>query len=401
MSHARPIAAAATVLCLVACSPQDVAVRADPPRPVRTLVAQPQSTTVALQLPGEVRPRIEARLGFRVGGKLSQRTVSVGDRVVPGQVLARLDPVDLAPALAAQQAQVVAARTDRDLAAVELQRVRELRQLNYVSQASLDRQQATHDAAAARLNAAQAQMQQARNAVDFQALRADAHGVVTAVEAEVGQVVAAGQSVIRVAQTGEREIAFNIPETSLAAAREARDWAVLVPALGARTLAGRVREIAPISDPASRTYAARITLSGNLDGVALGMTTVVQALRASEPVFVLPMSALQSRDGQPRVWRVDMATGTVDAVPVQTAGLLDDAVRIVAGLSPGDRIVTAGANLLVAGQAVRVLDDAPASPRTAGAPAAPATAVPRNAARPDSTVATRGSATAPNAGVAR
>jgi multidrug efflux system membrane fusion protein len=368
------IALAAMPLLLAGCTREEVAVKTEPPRPVRTVVVQPQSTTVALQLPGEVRPRIESRLGFRVGGKLSQRGVSVGDRVAPGQVLARLDPLDLAPALAAQQAQVAAARTDRDLAVVELDRLRDLRAQNYISQASLDRQQATHDAAAARLSAASAQLQQARNAVDFQVLRADVAGVVTAVEAEVGQVVAAGQPVIRVAQTGEREIAFHIPETSLATARLAREWAVIVPALDGRVLPGRIREISPISDPASRTYAARITLAGDLADVALGMTTVVRALRGSEPVFVLPLSALQSRDGQPRVWRVDPATGTVASVPVRTGGLLDDAVRVVEGLAPGDRIVTAGANLLVAGQPVRVLDDpaAPSAPSATASGTAPA-----------------------------
>jgi multidrug efflux pump subunit AcrA (membrane-fusion protein) len=126
-----------------------------------------------------------------------------------------------------------------------------------------------------------------------------------------------------------------------------------------------VREISPISDPASRTYAARITLAGELDGVALGMTAVVQALRTSEPVFVLPLSALQSRDGVPRVWRVDPASSTVESVQVTTAGLLDDAVRISGGLRPGDRIVTAGANLLLPKQPVRVLDDPLAPPQPA------------------------------------
>ncbi|HYF59783.1 MAG TPA: efflux RND transporter periplasmic adaptor subunit [Burkholderiaceae bacterium] len=349
------------------CDRPEPAAKVEPPRPVRTVVVSARSGSVALQLPGEVRPRIESRLGFRVGGKLAQRTVSVGDAVSPGQVLARLDPTDLAPAVQAQQAQLVAARTDRDLAAVELDRLRNLRGQNYISQASLDRQQAAHDAAVARTQAAEAQLLQARNALDFQVLRADAAGVVTAIEAEPGQVVTAGQPVVRVARTGEREIAVNVPEGALALARSNREWAVVVPALGGRTLAGRLRELSPISDPASRTYPARLSVSGDLDGLALGMTAVVQALRTTEAEFVLPLSALHSRDGQPRVWRVDPATGTVEPVEVRTAGLLDDAVRVTGGLSAGDRIVTAGANLLVAGQPVRLLD-AP-MPSAAAAPA--------------------------------
>jgi RND family efflux transporter MFP subunit len=362
-----PLLVVPAAALLVACGePPPQAVKVEPPRPVRTMVVQPQRTAVAIQLPGEVRPRIESRLGFRVGGKLASRSVSVGDRVVPGQVLARLDPTDLAPALAVQQAQVVAARTDRDLAAVELERLRHLRGQNYISQASLDRQQASFDAANARLNAAEAQQTQARNAVDFQVLKSDANGVVTAIEAEPGQVVSSGQPVVRIAHSAEREILVNVPESNLKIARETKAWAVVVPALGNRTLPGTLREVSPISDPASRTYAARITLGGDLDGVALGMTTVVQALRPSTESFVLPLSALQSTDGRPRVWRVD-ANGTVTPVEITTDGLLDDSVRVVGGLAAGDRIVTAGANLLRTGQAVRVLDAA-----TPAAPAAPA-----------------------------
>jgi multidrug efflux system membrane fusion protein len=358
-------------LALVACAPKDEPIaKVDPPRPVRTMVVQPAAAAQTVQLPGEVRPRVESRLGFRVGGKLASRSVSVGDRVRAGQELARLDPTDLAPALQAQQAQVAAARTERELAAVDLQRLRSLQARNYISQASLDRQQASHDAAASRLEAAEAQLRQARNAIDFQVLRADADGVVTAVEAEAGQVVSPGQPVIRVARGGELEVAIDIPEGGLALARSAREWVVTVPALGGRTLAGRVRELSPVADPASRTYPARIALSGDLAGVALGMTTVVRATRAGEAGFVVPLSALHSKDGTPRVWRVDPARGTVEAVVVETAGLLDDAVRIRAGLSAGDRIVTAGANLLVPNQAVRVLADPAAAAAGAAAPAA-------------------------------
>lgn len=376
-----PLSAALLAVLLAACAEKEVTTaKVEPPRPVRTMVVQPQSTAVAIQLPGEVRPRIESRLGFRVGGKLAQRTVSVGDRVVPGQTLARLDPTDLAPALQAQQAQVVAARTDRDLASVELERLRNLRAQNYISQASLDRQQATFDAAQARLLAAEAQQTQARNALDFQVLKADAAGVVTAIEAEVGQVVTAGQPVIRVAQTGEREIALNVPEGDLKVARDTKDWAVVVNALGHRVIPGRLREVSPISDPASRTYPARITLLGDLDGVALGMTAVVQALRPAETSFVLPLSALQSTDGTPRVWRVD-AQNVVTAVEVRTGGLRDDGVRVLEGLKAGDRIVTAGANLLRAGQVVRVLDEAAPAAPTSGPPAA-------RVARADAGVAT-------------
>ena len=351
--------AAIAVLCLlVGCKGKEPEVKVEAPRPVRSVVAKLTASADVLRLPGEIRPRIESRLGFRVGGKLLQRNVSVGDRVVPGQVLARLDPTDLAPALQAQQAQLESARTDRDLAAVELDRLRSLKTQNYISQGSLDRQQATYDSAVSRFTAAQAQLRQARNAIDFQVMHADAAGVVTAVEAEVGQVVIAGQPVIRVAQTAEREVAVNIPEADLDDVRRVKAWSVLVPALGDRVIAAKIRELSPIADPASRTYAARLSLSGKLDDVALGMTALVQSsAQGGQSTIVLPLSALYSRDGKTRVWRVDMSKRTVEPVEVTTAGLLDDSVRITGGISAGDRIVTAGANLLQAGQPVRLLDD--------------------------------------------
>jgi RND family efflux transporter MFP subunit len=351
-------AAIAVFLLLVGCKAKEPEAKVEPPRPVRSVIAKASANAGILSLPGEIRPRIESRLVFRVGGKLLQRKVSVGDRVMPGQVLARLDPTDLAPALEAQQAQLESARTDRDLAAVELDRLRSLKNQNYISQGSLDRQQASYDSAVSRFNAAQAQLRQARNAIDFQVMHADAAGVVTAVEAEVGQVLTAGQPVIRVAQTAEREVAVNIPESNLDDVRRVKAWSVLVPALGDRVIAAKIRELSPIADPASRTYAARLTLSGKLDDVALGMTALVQSGAQGGPSYiVLPLSALYSRDGKTQVWRVDMRQRTVEPVEVKTAGLLDDSVRIASGINPGDRIVTAGASLLVAGQSVRLLDD--------------------------------------------
>lgn len=356
----RAAAGLATALAIAGCAPRAETVKTDPPRPVRTIVVQPQSAQVAMQWAGEVRPRIESRLGFRVGGKIAQRRVSVGDRVAPGQELARLDPTDAAPAVQSQEAQLVTARVDSDLAVLELERLRSLRAQGYISQAALDRQQAVHDAARSRIGAAEAQLRQARNAQDFQVLRADAAGVVTAVEAEPGQVVATGQAVVRIARAGDVEIAVNVPETALALARDTREWRVVLPALGGRVVSARLRELSPIADPASRTYPARLAVSGDTDGLALGMTAIVQSMRTVEPAFVLPLSALQSKDATARVWRVDPADATVQPVEVRTGGLLDDAVRVVDGLRPGDRIVTAGANLLLPGQKVRLLDADPA-----------------------------------------
>jgi membrane fusion protein, multidrug efflux system len=358
----KPILLLLLPLVLLGCSPRPVVEKVDPPRPVRTVVAEPAKVPTMIVLPGEVRPRIETRYGFRVGGKIRQRSVSIGDRVAAGQVLARLDPTDVMPAIEAGQAQLIALRTEVDLAAIELRRLQELRVRHYISQAQLDRQQAASDSARARFSAAEAQLKQARNALAFQVLAASAAGVVTAVEAEAGQVVSSGQTIVRIARSGEHEILVNIPESDLQAARDARDWQVVLPALAHRPLQARLRELSPVADPASRTYPARLALTGDTRGVELGMSATVQASRALGPGFLLPLSSLYSRDGQPRVWIVDPASSTVSAVAVQTAGFEDEGVRIVAGVNRGDRVVTAGANLLVPGQKVRLLEASAAAP---------------------------------------
>lgn len=356
MRYAIPLfVLSAVVLALTACD-RPTPVREERPRPVRTIVVESSRTDMTLTLPGEVRPRVETRYGFRVGGKIAERMVSVGDTVTAGQTLAKLDPRDVAPAIAEARAQLQAVSTDLKLARIELERLKDLRGQNFVSQAQVDRQQAQTDASAARLRTAEAQLNQARNAAAFQELVADADGVVTAIEAEAGQVVSAGQPVVRVARTDEKELQVNVPEADLPIARSTEAWEVTFSALGKLRLPAELRELSPVADPSSRTYPMRLSLRGDSSAVALGMSATVQAVRQSSETIVLPMSALHSTDGSTQVWVVD-AQMSVNPVPVQTAGFLDDAVRISAGLQPGDRVVTAGANLLVPGQKVRLLDE--------------------------------------------
>ncbi len=349
-------AAAALSLALAACD-RPAPIRDETPRPVRIVTIAEQRTSVLLTLPAEVRPRVETRYGFRLAGKLAQRAVEVGDRVQAGQLLARLDPQDREPARNVARSQLDAARTEARLAGIELERVRELHAQRYVSRAQLDRQQAAADAAQARVRAARAAQAQADNELAFQTLRADVAGVVTAVEAEAGQVVEAGQPVVRVARAGEFELLAHVPERELQVARQASAWSVSFPALGEQRHAATMRELSPLADPASRTYAMRLALRDPqlASGLALGMSAVVQAEHETQPAFEVPLSALYSRDGGAHVWRVG-DDDRVELVAVRTDGLLDDAVRVVEGLARGDRIVTAGTGLLVAGQRVRPLE---------------------------------------------
>jgi membrane fusion protein, multidrug efflux system len=348
-----------SILSFTGCSKPAPAAKQEAPRPVRAMVVgeatQAALSMSSLSLPGEIRPRIESRLGFRVGGKLMQRLLNVGEAVKAGQVIARLDPQDAAPGLASAQAQLEGARTEVKIAQIELKRVADLVEKNFVSKAQLDRQQATADAAASRLNAAEAALKQARNAIDFQTLVADVDGIVTGVEAEVGQVLAAGTPVYRVARRSEKELLINVPETELAASRTVNQWQVILPALN-RELQGKLREVTPLADPASRTYAMRLTLNGNLDGVEMGMTANAMARRGgSTPsnLIALPLGAIFSKDGKPKVWIVD-ASGAVSLVAVEIESMNEEQVFVRSGLSSGQKVVTAGANLLKLGQVVRV-----------------------------------------------
>jgi membrane fusion protein, multidrug efflux system len=352
-------------LLMVGCSKKEIEAKVEPPRPVLIQVVKPNNSSSGFSLPAETRARLEARYGFRVGGKVSQRLVAIGDSVVAGQVIAKLDPQDLAPAIAAQQAQVDGVRTELKLAQVDLQRTKELREKNFVAQAQVDRQQAVTDGAQAKLVAAQAQLKQALNGADFQTLKADKAGVVVSVEAEVGQVVASGQVIYRVAQSGDRDLVVNVPESQLQAARATEQWTGVIPAMGNQIVRATLREISPMADPASRTYTMKLSVVG-ANQLPLGLTAIVKpagagnAEQSDGTTIVIPLSALYSKDGNPKVWLVDAAAqsqgkeGTVRLVEIKTGGFTDDGARVVAGLKAGDKVVIAGANLLVAGQKVKL-----------------------------------------------
>ena len=330
--------------------------KAELPRPVRTLRVGMSEVGDLLILPGEVRPRYEQRYGFRIGGKIAQRLVDVGQEVKAGQVLALLDSQDVMPAINTQTAQLEAARSDLKLQQSELKRVQELREKGFVSSAALERQTTAAEAAQARLQAAQAQLASAQNGLLFQTLRADKAGVVVAVDADAGSVVASGQSVVRVAQQGEREIAINVPERTVALMKKARGFDVRVEALADRAYAAKLRELSPVADAASRTYAARLAIVAADESLKLGMSATVRLDLGTAQAIVVPNSALYTRDNKTRVWLVEPSSATVNPVVVELGESTGDGVVILAGLKPGDLVVTAGANLLLPGQKVLLPD---------------------------------------------
>jgi RND family efflux transporter MFP subunit len=351
---------AAALALLAACT------EAAPPKPedirtVRVLTVGTAEASRRAEYAGEVRARHETRLAFRVGGKLVERLVEVGSTVRAGQPIARLDATDLALAAASAQAQVAAIEVERELAAAELKRYADLRAKNYISQAEYDRRASAAATADSRLEAARAQRRQATNQVRYAALVADTSGVITGLEAEVGQVVAAGQTIARLAQPGEKEVVFAVPEGQRANLENAVQIDVRLNARPERTWKARLRELSPAADPATRTYAARATILEAGAEMELGMSATASVLRApSVRRIEIPISALHSRGEAPQVFVLEDAAGgvaTVQLRTIRTAGVTGERVVVEAGLNAGDRIVSAGAQLLRPGQKVRALDE--------------------------------------------
>jgi membrane fusion protein, multidrug efflux system len=348
-------AALIAVSILTACS-KATETKVEPVRPVRVQTIGEVAGSRGAEFAGELRPRHEVRLSFRVGGKIVERLVETGSVVRAGQPVARLDPADLALAAASTKAQVASAQSDRNLAEADFKRYRELRERNFISQAEFDRRASTLEAAEARLAATQAVFTQTANQAAYAVLVADGAGVITAIEAEAGQVVAAGQTVARLARRGEIEAAFAVPEAQRELVENAAGFLVNLSALPGKSWQAKLRELSPAADPVTRTYAARVTLKEAGDDVELGMSARI-AVRANGTAtrIEVPVAALVSRSDQPQVFLVDK-DGTVRPQAVKTAGIVDERVSIADGLKAGDVVVAAGAALLRAGQRVRVLE---------------------------------------------
>lgn len=330
---------------LILCAALAAAACSEPPPPpavvpvVKTLIVAEAEANGAASYSGEVRARHETTLGFRVGGKLVERKVDVGSVVRPGQVLARLDPADLALQSAQAEAQ-------RALADADARRFRDLWERKFVSRSALDAKETA-------LTAADAQAKLAKNQAAYAELKADRAGAVAQVLAEPGQVVAAGQGVFRLAVAGETEVAIAVPESRLAEVKPGQAAEVSLWS-DARPLQGRVREISPVADPATRTYAVRVSLPQASPPPALGMTATVRLVQPHSSVPTVPLAAIFQQGNQPAVWVI----GTDDAValrPVQVGAYGDGGATIVAGVAAGERIVAAGVHKLSAGQKVRPL----------------------------------------------
>lgn len=369
MSHLLRLAPPLLLAVLLsACGKQPAA--PEPERAVRTQIVSTGSASASHEYAAEVRPRIESRLSFRVSGKLLSRAVNLGDTVKAGQVLARIDAQDLKLAEAAASAAVMAARTNRDQAGQDYKRFVDLQRQGFISAAELERRDSAFKAAQAQLEQAKAQADVQGNQAAYAQLVADGAGVVTGINAEPGQVLAAGTPVVTVALDGPRDIVFSVPEDQIVPVRAAasQPGALKVRLWGSdKTWPLTLREVAAAADPVTRTFLIKAD-AGKLD-VKLGQSaTVVLDLPQMAGVIKLPLSAVLQQGGKTSVWVLDGASMTVKPVPVQVGGAEGNEVVIAGGLNPGQEVVVAGVHVLNPGQKVKRY----VPPRTTAAPAAPA-----------------------------
>jgi len=315
---------------------------------------------------GEVKPRHEADLGFRIGGKIVARSVDVGAHVKKGQVLARLDPADVGLQAEAAKAQVAATETEFKFAQAEYERYQNLFNEKFISASALDAKRNTLDANRAKYEQAKANLAVSQNQASYAALVASEDGVVTTVNAEPGQVVTSGQSVVRIAREEEREVAISVPENRIGELKGAQMLVVALWAQPGKQYRGRVREISPAVDPTTRTFAVRVTIDDADASVQWGMTANVGVMAVTKPgVAVLPLTSIYHHEGKPAVWRYDPASGKVALSPVQIGQYREDGVLVTSGVRSGDWVVTAGVHKLIPGQVVRPYEGAAAG----GAPA--------------------------------
>ena len=335
---------------------------AEPIRAVKVMTVGVTTFASGYEFAGEVRAKVESRLGFRVGGKIIKRQAELGQRVEAGQVLAQLDPQDYKLAADASGAQLRAAATNRDLAAADYKRYKELKEQNFISGAELERRDATFKAAQAQFEQAQSQLAVQGNQASYASLVADVSGIVTAVEAEPGQVVAAGTPVVRIAADGMRDVVFSVPEDKVTSIKpgmlvKVRGWAQ--EAQTASTVA-KVREVSANADPATRTYQIKLALDTKTPP-PLGATVYVlpEGLGGVQgmPVIKLPTSALRQEGKSSAVWVLDKVSMTLKSQVVQIGTADGNEAVITSGLLPGMLVVSAGVHVLSLGQKVTIYQE--------------------------------------------
>jgi RND family efflux transporter MFP subunit len=325
------------------------------PRPVRTVTLEKSEAGVPVVLNGHIEALDEAALGFRLSGRMIERKVRVGDRVEAGQVLARLEALNEMNALRAAKAELAATQAKLVQVSNHFDRQQTLLAQGWTTRANFDQAKRELRTAEAQVEAVEAGLKTAHDQVDFTELKADAEGVVTAVGAEPGEVVQAGQMIIRLARQGGRDAVFDVPAQVLRTVPSDSVVNVQLASDPTVTAVGHVRQVSPQADPVTRTFQVKVGLSHPPQDMLLGAPVTGTVQMDALPLIEIPASALTKSDGHPAVWVVDPNTMTISARNVEILRFDPATVTVSQGLDEGDVVVTAGVQALHPGQKVRLL----------------------------------------------
>ena len=339
-----------TILIFAGCG--DEKIEPQPPPLVKTISASQAGKIISDTYPGVVKGRYESNLAFQTGGRILSRNVQKGSLVYAGEILMTIDARDAVQLVNAADAQIAQAQAQLNLAKSDLERYAQLYKENAIPAAMLDQYKTAYDNAVATYDAAVAQAEQSKNNLNYTNLTANADGVISAVNAEIGQVVSAGQTVLTLIQTNELEVEIDVPENHLQNVTVGKFADVTFWAVNGNSQ-GVVREISPMADSTARTYRVRLSLTNPPPNIQLGMTAevILNSLDVKTDTIILPLSAIYQTNNQPQVWIVTKENKAA-LKNVKVENFSGNEV-LVQGLSPQDKIITAGVHKLREGQAVR------------------------------------------------
>jgi RND family efflux transporter MFP subunit len=348
----------ALLALLAACKPVEKP-EPEPIRPVRVTTVESREGGETVSLTGQVEAREEVNLSFRVGGRMIERSVNVGDRVRAGQVVARLESDTPRNALRSARAELTAVRARLVEAQNNFERHRSLLDRGFITRAMFDQAEQAYRTARAQVDSVQAQVNIAETQLGYANLISDSSGTVTARRAEPGEVVAAGQPIVQLAREGGRDAVFDVPARVLQTAPANAEVVVVLSSDPKVRTTGRVREVAPQADPVTRTFKVRIGLNDPPAAMRLGSTVTGSVHLGAGSGIEIPASALTSANQRPAVWVLDPASNTVSLRNIEVLRYDLARVAVAEGLQPGDIVVTAGVQTLRPGQQVRLLETQP------------------------------------------
>jgi membrane fusion protein, multidrug efflux system len=350
----RIVLAIAVALPLAACGKEQA--KKAVVRPVRVTSIQHTPSYETYSLTGQIQAKDQVNLAFRIGGRLEERNVTVGDAVAPGQIVAKIEAQDYQNALRSAIADLVSAQAVLANAQNTEGRQSELLSKGYTTHVQYDQAEQQLKTAEAQVESTQAKLQNAKDNLTYTELRSDVAGVITAKGAEPGEVVAAGRMVLQVAKQGDRDAVFNVPSQLIRRSPKNPKITVALSDDPAVVATGHVREVAPQADAATGTYVVKVALDNPPDIMRLGATITGQVKIPADSVIQLPGTALTQSEGKPAVWVVDPEKKTVSLHPVKVGHYDTSSIVVVDGLSDGALVVTAGVQALRPGQEVRLLE---------------------------------------------